>query len=215
MGGIRAGGGCEAARAMLGGATQVGVQDRTCKLPPNVQGGMQWTLFQPCNQACKPHQPIQAATLAAQPPKRRTHLLVAGGVRVHLVHAHNQLLHAQQVEQARVLAGLALDLARLAREGWGEGRGLGERSGEAAVGACVHCGGLARVRCTSCGGPQQPRSPPPSSLPPLPTLWSPFWMAVVKLPSAGTMSRHTSAWAAPEIMFLMKSRWPVGGGGWG
>ena len=180
-------------------------------LTPAMQPGLQDPASHATRLASRTNHSPQPAT---QPPKRRTHLLVAGGVRVHLVHAHNQLLHAQQVEQARVLAGLALDLARLAREGWGEGRGLGERSGEAAVGACVHCGGLARVRCTSCGGPQQPRSPPPSSLPPLPTLWSPFWMAVVKLPSAGTMSRHTSAWAAPEIMFLMKSRWPAGGGGW-
>ena len=39
-----------------------------------------------------------------------------------------------------------------------------------------------------------------------PALWLPFWIAVVKLPSAGTMRSATSAWAAPEIMFLMKSR---------
>jgi hypothetical protein len=39
--------------------------------------------------------------------------LVAGGVRVHLVHAHDELLDAQQVDEACVLAGLALDLAGL------------------------------------------------------------------------------------------------------
>jgi hypothetical protein len=54
--------------------------------------------------------PIESASTRSFTPP---HLLVAGGVGVHLVHAHNQLLHAQQVEQARVLAGLALDLARL------------------------------------------------------------------------------------------------------
>ena len=54
---------------------------------------------------------------------RCSHLLVAGGVRVHLVHTHNQLLHAQQVEQARVLAGLALDLTSLV--GGGEVGGSG------------------------------------------------------------------------------------------
>merc|ERR1719313_2070872 len=41
-----------------------------------------------------------------------------------------------------------------------------------------------------------------------PALWFPRWIAVVKFPSAGTMRRQTSACAAPEIMFLMKSRWP-------
>merc|ERR1719359_2263863 len=40
-------------------------------------------------------------------------LLVPGRVAVHLVHADDQLLHAQQVDEARVLAGLALDLAGL------------------------------------------------------------------------------------------------------
>lgn len=49
---------------------------------------------------------------------------------------------------------------------------------------------------------------PQTDGPPSRTLWSPFWMAVVKLPSAGTINKATSAAAAPEIMFLMKSRWP-------
>merc|ERR1719352_810857 len=40
-------------------------------------------------------------------------LLVARGVAVHLVHADDELLHAEQVDQPRVLARLALDLARL------------------------------------------------------------------------------------------------------
>merc|ERR1719407_412416 len=40
-------------------------------------------------------------------------LLVSGRVAVHLVHADDQLLHAQQVDEARVLAGLTLDLAGL------------------------------------------------------------------------------------------------------
>merc|ERR1719375_2552852 len=40
-------------------------------------------------------------------------LLVPGRVAVHLVHAHDELLHAQQVDEARVLTGLALDLASL------------------------------------------------------------------------------------------------------
>jgi hypothetical protein len=40
-------------------------------------------------------------------------LLVAGRVAVHLVHADDELAHAQQVDQARVLAGLALDLTGL------------------------------------------------------------------------------------------------------
>ena len=35
-------------------------------------------------------------------------LLVASGVAVHLVHAHTQLAHAKQAQQARVLARLAL-----------------------------------------------------------------------------------------------------------
>ena len=56
---------------------------------------------------------------------RCSHLLVAGGVRVHLVHTHNQLLHAQQVEQARVLAGLALDLTSLVGGRGGGGGGSG------------------------------------------------------------------------------------------
>ena len=42
-----------------------------------------------------------------------TVLLVPGRVAVHLVHADDQLLHAQQVDEARVLAGLTLDLASL------------------------------------------------------------------------------------------------------
>merc|ERR1719214_416340 len=42
-----------------------------------------------------------------------TVLLVSSRVAVHLVHADDQLLHAQQVDEARVLAGLALDLAGL------------------------------------------------------------------------------------------------------
>merc|ERR1719197_1519625 len=42
-----------------------------------------------------------------------TILLVSGRVAVHLVHANDELLHAQQVDEARVLAGLALDLASL------------------------------------------------------------------------------------------------------
>merc|ERR1719263_2388523 len=42
-----------------------------------------------------------------------TVLLVPGRVAVHLVHADDQLLRAQQVDEARVLAGLALDLAGL------------------------------------------------------------------------------------------------------
>merc|ERR1719371_43401 len=42
-----------------------------------------------------------------------TVLLVPGRVAVHLVHANDELLHAQQVDEARVLAGLALDLAGL------------------------------------------------------------------------------------------------------
>mmetsp|Transcript_102205 Transcript_102205/g.142270 ORF Transcript_102205/g.142270 Transcript_102205/m.142270 type:complete len:260 (-) Transcript_102205:217-996(-) len=41
-----------------------------------------------------------------------------------------------------------------------------------------------------------------------PALALPLAMAVVKFPSAGTMIRATSAWEAPVIMFLMKSRWP-------
>merc|ERR1719408_742307 len=40
-------------------------------------------------------------------------LLVAGRVAVHLVHANTELLHAEQVDQTRVLAGLALDLTSL------------------------------------------------------------------------------------------------------
>merc|ERR1719191_1133989 len=40
-------------------------------------------------------------------------LLVPGRVAVHLVHADDQLLHTQQVDEAGVLAGLALDLAGL------------------------------------------------------------------------------------------------------
>mmetsp|Transcript_50553 Transcript_50553/g.140243 ORF Transcript_50553/g.140243 Transcript_50553/m.140243 type:complete len:428 (-) Transcript_50553:19-1302(-) len=40
-------------------------------------------------------------------------LLVRGGVAVHLVHADADLLHPQEVDQPRVLARLALDLARL------------------------------------------------------------------------------------------------------
>merc|ERR1719405_171828 len=40
-------------------------------------------------------------------------LLVPGRVAVHLVHADDELLHAQQVDETRVLAGLALDLAGL------------------------------------------------------------------------------------------------------
>merc|ERR1719241_3557 len=40
-------------------------------------------------------------------------LLVPGRVAVHLVHANDELLHAQQVDKAGVLAGLALDLAGL------------------------------------------------------------------------------------------------------
>merc|ERR1719197_1923581 len=42
-----------------------------------------------------------------------TVLLVSSRVAVHLVHADDQLLHAQQVDEARVLAGLALDPAGL------------------------------------------------------------------------------------------------------
>mmetsp|Transcript_12826 Transcript_12826/g.18661 ORF Transcript_12826/g.18661 Transcript_12826/m.18661 type:complete len:158 (-) Transcript_12826:72-545(-) len=41
-----------------------------------------------------------------------------------------------------------------------------------------------------------------------PALWLPLAIAVVKLPSAGTMMSATSAWEAPVIMFLMKSLWP-------
>ncbi|GIL49943.1 hypothetical protein Vafri_6239, partial [Volvox africanus] len=40
-------------------------------------------------------------------------LLVAGGIGVHLVDTHNQLLHTQQVDKASMLAGLALDLTSL------------------------------------------------------------------------------------------------------
>merc|ERR1719335_1602656 len=40
-------------------------------------------------------------------------LLVPGRVAVHLVHANDELLHAKQVDEAGVLAGLALDLAGL------------------------------------------------------------------------------------------------------
>merc|ERR1719197_739905 len=40
-------------------------------------------------------------------------LLVPGRVAVHLVHANDELLHAKQVDEARVLAGLTLDLAGL------------------------------------------------------------------------------------------------------
>merc|ERR1712176_1491508 len=40
-------------------------------------------------------------------------LLVRGSVAIHLVHADRDLLHAQQVDQTRVLARLALDLAGL------------------------------------------------------------------------------------------------------
>jgi hypothetical protein len=40
-------------------------------------------------------------------------LLVAGSVGVHLVDADDQLLDTQQVDQAGVLAGLALDLTGL------------------------------------------------------------------------------------------------------
>mmetsp|Transcript_7898 Transcript_7898/g.21071 ORF Transcript_7898/g.21071 Transcript_7898/m.21071 type:complete len:416 (+) Transcript_7898:1508-2755(+) len=40
-------------------------------------------------------------------------LLVACGIAVHLVHANDQLLHTQQVDEAGVLAGLALHLAGL------------------------------------------------------------------------------------------------------
>mmetsp|Transcript_49358 Transcript_49358/g.139274 ORF Transcript_49358/g.139274 Transcript_49358/m.139274 type:complete len:358 (-) Transcript_49358:240-1313(-) len=50
-------------------------------------------------------------------------LLVAGDVAVHLVDADADLLHAEQVDQARVLASLALDLTRLVvalRNGRGE-----------------------------------------------------------------------------------------------
>merc|ERR1712217_616407 len=42
-----------------------------------------------------------------------TGLLVPGCVTIHLVHTNAHLLHAQQVDQARVLASLALDFARL------------------------------------------------------------------------------------------------------
>jgi len=45
-------------------------------------------------------------------PHRPTHL-VACSVTVHLVHTDDQLLHTQQVDQAGVLAGLALHLTGL------------------------------------------------------------------------------------------------------
>ena len=51
---------------------------------------------------------------------------VACSVRVHLVHADADLLHAQQIDQPGVLAGLALNVAGLVVA-------LGDRRGEVAI----------------------------------------------------------------------------------
>ena len=48
-----------------------------------------------------------------KPALSLSHLVGAGGIRVHLVDSNDELLDAQQVDQARVLAGLALHLAGL------------------------------------------------------------------------------------------------------
>merc|ERR1719240_2088145 len=51
-----------------------------------------------------------------------TRLLVACHIAVHLVHTYTDLLHTQQVDQAGMLAGLALDLSGLV-VALGDGRG--------------------------------------------------------------------------------------------
>ncbi len=53
-------------------------------------------------------------------------VLVAGEVAIHLVYADDELLHSQQVDEPRVLACLALDLAGLVVA-------LGDRCGEVPV----------------------------------------------------------------------------------
>merc|ERR1712178_598564 len=55
-----------------------------------------------------------------------TGLLVAGSVAIHLVAANGDLLDTQQVDEARVLAGLALDLTGLVVA-------LGDGSGEVTI----------------------------------------------------------------------------------
>merc|ERR1719159_1773606 len=70
-----------------------------------------------------------------------TGLLVASGVAVHLVHANGDLLHTKQVDQARVLASLALDFSSLVVA-------LGNRRGEVTIG-WDHDKGNVRLRCAS------------------------------------------------------------------